>query len=311
MNRKPWLVYALVTTAFWGLWGAFIETPEKAGFPATLSYVVWALTMVPCAVVALRVIRWKLEYNRRSLYLGAVVGFLGAGGQVVLFEALRLGPAYLVFPIISLSPVVTILLSCLFLRERASQRCWAGIILALIGIPLLSYQPPGDSKTTGCLWLILTLLVFLAWGIQSFYMKFANETMKSESIFFYMMLTSVFLIPITLLMTDFSKPINWGFRGPWLAAGIQLLNSIGALCLVYAFRFGKAIIVSPLTNAVAPVITVLISLVLYRVVPHPVVITGMVFAIISIFLIAIEPEKPAQTAVPPKTLPSPQFPDPT
>lgn len=293
---KSWLAYALVTTLFWGLWGALIEIPEKAGFPATLSYVVWGLTMVPCAVVALQLINWKLEYDRRSLYLGAVIGLLGAGGQIVLFQALRMGPAYLIFPIISLSPVVTILLSFLFLGERAGGRGWAGIILALLGIPLLSYQPAGDSKTIGYVWLILALLVFLAWGIQAFYMKSANETMKSESIFFYMMLTSVLLIPITLFMTDFSKPINWGFRGPWLAAGIQILNSIGALCLVYAFRYGKAIIVSPLTNAVAPVITVLVSLLLYRVVPHPVVVAGIILAVIAIFLIAIEPEEPAETA---------------
>jgi hypothetical protein len=29
----------------------------------------------------------------------------------------------------------------------------------------------------------------------------------------------------------------------------QLLNTIGALLLVYAFRYGKAIVVSPLVNA--------------------------------------------------------------
>ena len=41
---------------------------------------------------------------------------------------------------------------------------------------------------------------------------------------------------------------------------IQILNAVGALMIVYAFRYGKAIIVSPLTNAVAPVITIIISL---------------------------------------------------
>jgi hypothetical protein len=34
--------------------------------------------------------------------------------------------------------------------------------------------------------------------------------------------------------------------------------------MVYAFRYGKAIVVSPLINAVAPAITVLLSLILYR-----------------------------------------------
>ncbi|HQG45700.1 MAG TPA: EamA family transporter, partial [bacterium] len=121
MNKKLWLVYALVTTLFWGVWGALIELPEKAGFPATLGYVVWALTMLVPVLVALTNIHWKVEWDRRSIALGAAAGFLGAGGQLILFQALRSGPAYLVFPFISLSPVITILMSYLLLRERASK----------------------------------------------------------------------------------------------------------------------------------------------------------------------------------------------
>ena len=43
-----------------------------------------------------------------------------------------------------------------------------------------------------------------------------------------------------------------------------MLNAIGALTLVYAFRYGKAIIVSPLINAGAPLVTAVISLVARR-----------------------------------------------
>jgi len=290
MRIRPWLIFAIITTAFWGSWGALIELPEKAGFPATLGYSVWALTMIPPALVALRIINWKLEYDRRSIFLGFVIGLTGAGGQLILFQALRIGPAYLVFPIISLSPVVTILLSFWLLHERASTRGWIGIVLALIAIPLLSYQPPTNSTSSGLFWLLPALLVFLAWGFQAYVMKFANETMKAESIFFYMMVTGILLVPFALWMTDFSQSINWGFKGPYLAAMIQILNAVGALTLVYAFRFGKAMIVSPLTNAVAPVITVIISLAIYQVFPHPVILTGMVFALSSIFLMALEDE---------------------
>ncbi len=290
MKNKLWLIYALVTTSFWGLWGALIEFPEKAGFPATLGYSVWALTMIPPALIALRVIKWELQYDARSIRHGVIIGLLGAGGQLLLFQALRLGPAYLVFPIISLSPVVTILMAYGFLKERASKLGWTGIVLALIAMPLLSYQDPQSSGARGVLWIVLALLVFLAWGIQAYYMKLANVTMKAESIFFYMMVTAIVLIPFALWMTDFSQPINWGFKGPYLAALIQILNSIGALCLVYAFRHGKAIIVSPMTNAIAPVITVIISLALHRVLPHGLILTGMALALIATFLMSVEGE---------------------
>ena len=290
MKGKPWLIYALVTTVFWGVWGALIEIPEKAGFPATLGYSVWALTMIIPALVALKIINWKLEHDKRSILLGSAIGFTGAGGQLILFETLRIGPAYLVFPFISLSPVVTIILSYFFLKEKASSRGWFGILIALVAIPLLSYQSPEDSAVRGYLWIVLALLVFLAWGVQAYIMKFANKTMKAESIFFYMMVTGIILIPFALMMTDFSQTINWGLKGPYLTAMIQILNAIGALTIVYAFRYGKAIIVSPMTNAVAPVITIIISLSIYQVIPNMIVTSGMALAILATLILALEDE---------------------
>ena len=287
MESNLWFFYAVVTMLFWGVWGALIERPEKNGFPATLGYAVWAFTMVPCALVALAIIGWVPEHDLRSVVLGSAAGLLGAAGQLVLFDALRRGPAYLVFPVISLSPVVSVLLSVLLLGETASPRAWAGIVLALLAMPLLSYQPPNHSSPVkGRLWFVLAFLVFLAWGIQAYVLRFANATMRSESLFFYMMLTGLLFVPVAVWMTDFTKPINWGRSGPWLCAPIQLLNSIGALTMVYAFRYGKVIIVSPMINALAPVITIVLSLVLYRVVPHRVVVAGMALAAVAFYLMA-------------------------
>jgi drug/metabolite transporter (DMT)-like permease len=286
MIIKPWLAFALITTISWGIWGAFIEIPEKAGFPATLGYVVWSLTMIFPAMFALKRIDWKLEINKLAILYGLVIGILGSAGQLILFQALRTGPAYLVFPFVSLSPLVTICLSLLILKEKASIKSWIGIIIALIAVPLLSYQPPENDQNFGVLWIFLSLIVFLTWGAQAFFMKAANNHMKAESIFFYMMISGLLLIPVAIYMTDFRQKINWGFKGPYLAAGIQILNSIGALFLVYAFRYGRAIIVSPLTNAGAPVITIILSLIIYGIFPHPVIFIGMLLAVVAIFLLA-------------------------
>jgi drug/metabolite transporter (DMT)-like permease len=293
-SKNLWLLYALITTFTWGIWGAFSEIPAKNGFPGSLTYVVWSITMLLPAFVALKNIGWKIERGFKSVMMGLAIGFLGAGGQLALFiGALNQGPAYLVFPIISLSPVVTVILSLIFLKEKTNKRGWIGIILAIIAIPLLSYSDPSNTTSNGILWLVYALMVFVAWGFQAYFMKLANNTMSTESIFFYMTLTGLVLAPVAFWFTDFSVPINMGFKGPYLAFFIQILNSIGALFIVYAFRYGKAIIVSPLTNAVAPVITIVLSLIIYHSFPHQIIIAGMVLALISIFLLAVEGEKPA------------------
>ena len=287
-KKNNWIYYTLITVVFWGIWGAFTEIPEKNGFPGTLIFAVWAVTMIFPALFVLKRNNWKLETDSKSIMYGMLIGLLGAGGQLSLFAgAIQSGPAYLIFPIISLSPVVTIILSLIFLNEKASKRAWMGIILALVSIPLLAYQDP-DGGASNYAWMIYALFVFAAWGIQGFFMKKANETMSAESIFVYMTISGLMFIPVVLYMTDFSADIYMGFKGPYLSFGIQMLNSLGALAIVFAFRYGKAVVVSPLTNAGAPVVTVIISLLIYSVIPHPIIIGGMLVAIFATYLLANE-----------------------
>jgi len=285
MRSRVWLVYAITVTVLWGVWGALIEIPEKAGFPATLGYSVWALTMIPVSLIALKKVNWQLNYDKKSILYGMLAGLLGSGGQLLLFQTLRIGPAYIVFPIISLYPVVTIILSIIFLKERAGKKAWIGIVLALLAILLLSYVPPESTVTEGMLWLVLAITVFIMWGIQAYIIKLASSDMNSESITFYTMASSISLTPIAFLMTNFSETINWGMSGSFSAIIIQSLNAVGFLFFAYALKYGKAIIVVPMMS-LAPVITVILSLILYAVMPHTIVMSGMIIAFIAIYLMA-------------------------
>ena len=290
MNKKTnsWLIYVIIHVLFIGVWGAVIEIPEKNGFPATLGYVVWALTMVPAALAALKMKGWKLDFSKKAMLWGGLAGLLGAGGQLVLFFTLRIAPAYLVFPLLSLTPVVTILMAVLLLHEKTGRMGWVGVGLALVSIFMLSYQPAGTTQASNYTWMLLVAIPLFAWGAQGYIMRFANAIMPAESLYFYMMATSVMLIPLALYMTDFSRPVYWGPGGPYLSAIIQSLNAFGALCLVYAFRYGKAIIIAPITTALSPVLTVALSLALYQTIPHPVIIAGISLAIISALLMGFE-----------------------
>jgi drug/metabolite transporter (DMT)-like permease len=273
----------------WGVWGAFTSLPSEHGFPDTLTYVVWALTMIAPAIWALRRADRGLQRDARSVMLGLAIGLLGAGGQMLLFRAVTIGPTYLIFPIVSLSPVITILLSMVLLRERTGMLGVAGIILAVISLPLFDYSPGAATHYYGG-WFVLALAVMLAWGLQAYFIKLANASMSAEGIFVYMMLTGLVFIPIAFALTDFSKPINFGLSGPWLAAAVQVLNATGALLLVYAFRYGKAIVVSPLVNAGAPLLTTLISLSIVGTLPGPYKLAGVGLALAGALLLSLQPD---------------------
>jgi len=284
------LLYAATTTVLWGIWGALIEIPEKAGFAATLGYTAWAMTMIPVAAIALRLVGWKLDRDRRSILLGMGAGLMGCGGQLILFQCLRMGPAYIVFPIVSLYPVVTIILAVIRLKEKASVKAWTGIALALVAIVLLSYQPPESTGMRGYLWLVLSIIVFLLWGLQAYIMKLASDTgrsasMKAESVTFYLMASAVVLVPVALWMTDFSQSTNWGLTGMWSAFLFQSFNAIGFLFFAYAIKYGKAIVVVPMMS-LAPVVTVVLSLISYSVIPHPVIMCGIILALVAVYLMS-------------------------
>src|SRR5690606_29447251 len=156
-----------------------------------------------------------------------LIGLLGAGGQMVLFHALTVGPAYFIFPIISLSPVVTIALSFLLLRERTGRTGTLGIVLALVALPMLDLSFGGGADGLG--WLAFALLIMAGWGVQACSVEPAYRSVSAGSFFFYMMVAARVLMPVAWSMTDIGAPINTGWDGPGPAAAIQVLNAIGAL----------------------------------------------------------------------------------
>ena len=145
---KAWLLYAFATTILWGF-GARSPGSQRSAAFETLVYCVWSLTMIPPALYALARAGWRLDRDPRSVAYGVIIGLTGAGGQMLLFHAVTTGPPYLIFPLISLSPVVTIAMSFLLLGERTNMVGAAGILLALAALPLFDFSPPGLPRASG------------------------------------------------------------------------------------------------------------------------------------------------------------------
>ncbi len=285
-KKHNWLLYALVTMITWGIWGAF---SDQTTLSKTMVYVIWALSMIPCALVALANIRFKLDVRTKPALLSLAVGLLGAGGQLALFLALDYAPAYLVMPLISVAPIVTVLLSATFLKERVSKLGILGIVLAFVALVCFALPDSHDGAVSSWIWILFASVVFISWGIQAFVMKLANNsTPDAESVFVYMALSAVLLIPVALWMDKGAslQSLDWAEAGK--VFGVQILNAIGAFTLVYANRYGKAMIVAPLADACAPVIMCVISLILYAAVPTVPQVIGMVAAISCVFIFSRE-----------------------
>ncbi|MFC9081892.1 DMT family transporter [Streptomyces sp. NPDC057062] len=276
-DKRTWILYAGLLVLFWGVWGAFSSQPtERYGYPDEMIYVIWAFTMLVPAAVALR----RERFDRRPIaaVYGLAAGLTGAGGQLLLFQALSDGPAYLIFPVVSLSPVITVLMAVALLRERIGKLAVIGVIAALIAIVLISIPAgAGGSVSTGS-WMLLAVLICVAWGAQAFFMrKAALAGVNDATTFGWMTISGLLLVPVAVLMMGGLPDAPW--QAPALTAGTQILNAVGALFLVMALSRGKASVVAPITNALAPVLTIVLSLVVYQTLPTIWATIGIVLAL--------------------------------
>jgi uncharacterized membrane protein len=272
---------------FSGVWGAFSSLPtEKYGYPAEMVYAVWAVTMVIPTGVMLR----GAEIDRRPLAAGygLAVGLTGAGGQLLLLRALALGPAYLIFPIVALSPAVTVILAVVLLRERIHPAAAVGVVLTLVAAVLLGYSPGWHPGATGA-WLPLVGLVTVAWGVQALLLrKAALVGIGDVTSYTYMTLSGLLLIPVALSMTG-DPQFGYPWQASALAGGTQLLNAIAALFLVMSLSRGKAALVVPVTSALSPMLTTLLSLAAYRQLPSALVALGITLAVTGSALTTFDP----------------------
>ena len=276
-GKGRWIPYAGLLVLFWGVWGAFSGTPTtKYGYPNEMVYILWAFTMLIPAYFSMR--GHKLDRRPIATVYGLLVGLTGAGGQLLLFKALASGPAYLIFPVISISPAITVLMAVVILRERIRGLATIGVVAALLAIVLFSVSGDSANVATGP-WLLLALVVMVAWGVQAYFMKKAAVVgVNDATTFAWMTISGQLLVPLAfLMMGDFPGDAPW--QAPVLTLGTQLLNAVGALFLVMALSRGKATIVAPVTNALAPVLTIVLSLAVYQTLPSVFAFVGIVLAI--------------------------------
>jgi uncharacterized membrane protein len=67
-----------------------------------------------------------------------LTGLLGGLGNIAFFVALAKGNASVIVPLTSLSPMVTVLVGVMVLKERMRWFQYVGLVLALIAMYLLS-----------------------------------------------------------------------------------------------------------------------------------------------------------------------------
>jgi uncharacterized membrane protein len=133
-----WLIYALASIFWWGVFGFLAKLGADQLSPAHL-YLFFIVGMVPLIVVALIRLRLRVETDRLGASYGILNGVFSGLGLLAYYAAMEAGMASVVGPVTSLYPLVTVILAMLLLKERLNLVQKLGVAFAISAIVVLSY----------------------------------------------------------------------------------------------------------------------------------------------------------------------------
>ena len=287
-----WVFYAMLAVVSWGVWGI---ASKLASDSALLNQILSTIGLIPTAAVVLRQLNWSRPGAIWSM-LGGVTG--GLGNLFFLAALTRGGKASVVVPLTAVYPLITVALAWLVLHEKLHRRQLLGLVLALAAIVFLNRE---ESVGAGALqgsfgWMTLTIVALCFYGASALFQKLGTNLVPAESAF--VGFTGGFIaVAIVILLTDSfhifaAEPIRWSVGArPWfwgILGGV--LNGLGVLASLAAYRLGgKASIVTPLTG-LYPVVTVFLAVSLLGEKIDTFKTAGIALALAAAVILSYEPE---------------------
>ena len=288
MKRAGWLGLTSAAIGLWGLYGIAFKLASDH-----LSAVAGQLLSTAGLLLPALFLIGAVARERRStagLLIGFISGICGALGNFALLASLGAGgQAAIVFPLTALYPLITVVIAVLFMRERARRAQFIGMVLAVIAVLLLSVDISAsyariELQLSNALFYAFAALV--AFGLAAVFQKLATNRVSAETAF--ATFAAGFIPPSVLIL--FLGPVGANLPlAPvlWAIAG-GLLNGLGVLATLAAYRRGgKASVVTPLA-AVYPMVTVVLAVVFLGERLVAVQIAGIALALIGGVLLSRE-----------------------
>ena len=171
---------------------------------------------------------WKLQILRSLLSL------LESGCFIMAFKYLSLADAH---SIGALTPIVVVIFSFIFLKEKISLKIWIAVFIGFIGV--LIVMRPGLSVFNPMSLIPLTAAFFL--GLYQIVTRKVSAYDKNETSLFYSGIVGIFLMGFISFF--FWEPIPVDFI--ILFIGVGIFYSLGLYFQIIALSKARASIVQP------------------------------------------------------------------
>lgn len=149
IGMNEWFLFSIAALLCWGIFSAAQKITTNH-ISAAWSYAVFILTSAVISLAFLIIGKIEFAISSKTISLGIVAGMLNGLGVLASFSAYRAEGKASAVTIIAgtLQPVFTILLALLFLDERFSRMEFLGVVLAIAGALLLSFEKQKEPQTS-------------------------------------------------------------------------------------------------------------------------------------------------------------------
>lgn len=214
---------------------------------------------------------WQTETLRADLPLllaGFVIGLGSAAGNLLFMKALDQGPASLTSPLVNTNILVIILFSMFVYGERLSGTETAGVILLILAVSLIPFDPDEELKIKNIRWYFLVFAATLLFTLRNGGLKVTEEMALSGTlVLFYGYLLGLIWFMAEDLLRRISGTLAEDRRsaitGLWWGSLAGIFSFVGMQLYAVALIDGPASIVAPLFATNSLVVAVF-SILFYR-----------------------------------------------
>ncbi len=244
-----WLAWVLAGTVIWGL-GTLAAKPgtDRLG-PRTMGIGTILVEGAAFGIIGLLLVHEPLPGN--PLFAAAAVGagVFGGIGYLFFYEGMRVGTVGIVGTISAACPMLTVVLSVVFLSETLGLSQVAGIGLIMLCILVLAYDPkhPSASRRAAVL---LSLAGFFVWGIWGFLVKSSVAALGEGNLDLLLAAGYLGVTATYAMLRRAPKPAaDPPTRESWtLGLFVFLAGGLSAVALTVAYDLGPAAIVAPVSG---------------------------------------------------------------
>jgi|GEM_PF-3573955 len=132
-----WLCFAILSMAFYGVWGALGAKSAQYLDPRAVMFFS-SIGILITGIACLIALHFKMQLNSAGVSFSVATGIVNGLGTLFFIAALRFGPLVPSVMITALYPMVTILISVLLFHQSLNLKQMIGIAFSFVAIYCLS-----------------------------------------------------------------------------------------------------------------------------------------------------------------------------